>query len=62
MITEEPKPPKSLSSVWDKQAYRDGWNAAANDTPRLPRPNYQTQQERAAYDLGWESRRMIGLL
>jgi len=62
MITEEPKPPKSLSTAAEREAYRDGWNAAANNSPRHQRPNYQTHQEREAFDLGWDIKTNLGYL
>lgn len=61
VTSEEPEIPKAFSG-WQAIAYRDGWKAAANEVPRLPRPNYQTQAERDAYDLAWETRTLIGYL
>ena len=55
MTTEVPLPPKSLTTDGERDAFRDGWTAATNNSPEHVRPNYQTHQEREAFSLGWES-------
>jgi hypothetical protein len=62
MIIENPTPPRSLTTAAEKEAYRDGWNAAANNAPRHGRPGYPTHGEREAFNLGWDTKNIPNLL
>jgi hypothetical protein len=47
--------PKQLASHldWCMAAYTDGRKVGSTGSPRLPRPNYLTAEERESYDAGW---------
>lgn len=47
-------PPDTLSAA-EKEAWRDGWNAANVGSQNRPRPNYQTSLGREAFDRGWQA-------
>jgi hypothetical protein len=55
-IPEQPWFPNRRYSEFEKQAYRDGWVAAHNKSPRDMRPNYRTHEEREAFNDGWDYR------
>ena len=39
-----------------KEARIDGWTCASNGYPKSQRPNYQTYEEREAFDAAWEEK------
>lgn len=48
------QPPESLSAP-EKEAWWDGWKVASSGAQNRPRPNYPTDKERTAFDLGWKA-------
>jgi hypothetical protein len=61
-LPDEPELLKSLRTDAEKEAYKDGWMAAAAGAPRHQRPNYLTHAEREAFNAGWDIKAYIGLL
>jgi hypothetical protein len=61
VIPKEPEPPKRYSE-FENVAYRDGWKAAASNSPRHVRANYQTHEEREAFNHGWDIRTSLVLI
>lgn len=60
-IPEKPEAPAKYSG-FEKTAYEDGWKVAAAGSPRHDRPNYQSQEERDAFNAGWDYRSSLILI
>jgi len=45
-----------LKTAAEKEAWMEGWRAAGHQEPHYKRPNYQTSEERDAFQNGWDER------
>jgi len=52
---DDPTPPTSICTIAEKEAYIDGWRVAHAGREIIDRPNYQTYEERKAFEKGWHN-------